>query len=307
MGIRDPSRPTKIKTQAVKLKCTLCGENKALADYYASKNPFHAATGKSPLCKGCIKSYIKHPQGYIDKDKLFDVLKNIDRAYIHSLWLEAEEVSDDPFGHYLSKLAHNSYGDARWEHSIFEAVDGKGVMTNGRAFAVTDAVRKRWGDGYSPEKYEAFEYKYNTLKNSLPEHSMLYTEAYVNYCKYQVLADFAAAGDNVSAAEKWASLAHRAADAAKITPKSLNGADLNGGLTTFGECARVIEKAKDMISVLPVFREKPRDKIDLAIENIVNHIRKSKGLEPVEHSEIYAFYDKRIKDYKLHGEADDDE
>lgn len=288
-----------VRNQPPQIKCTVCGCNKPYDQYYISKSKMHIATGRVPVCKICLKNNIYLTNGSIDKEALFDSLRQIDKPYICDLWQKSISTSAaDPFGYYMGALSRGAYSDYGWSDSKFED-DPENNSDINRQFVITDAIKRRWGVGFKADQYEGFETKYNLLKDSLPEQGTLHTEAYLNYCKYQVLADMGAAAGNVNEAKQYAELASKAAAAAKITPASI-AMDMSGE-TSFGEIARAVEQRLNWIELMPQFIEKPRDKLDVAIEIIVNSLRKAEGKQVVEYKEIYDFYNKRCKEYFDHG------
>ena len=275
-------------------KCSVCGRIKPYDQFYSSKSKMHIATGRVPVCKVCLKNNLYLMNGSIDKEALFDSLRAIDKPYIHNLWEKSLSTSADPLASYMASLSRGAFCDYTWADSKFED-DPENESDINRQFVVTDAMKRRWGVGFNVAQYEGFETKYDLLKDSLPEQSTLHTEAYLNYCKYQVLSDMAAAAGNVNEAKQYGELASKAAAAAKITPASL--AMESSGETSFGEIACAVEQRLNWIEMMPQFLEKPRDKLDVAIEIIVNSLRKAEGKSEVEYKEIYDFYKRRCREY----------
>lgn len=284
---------TSVSSRQHFIKCSVCGSSKPYEQFYISKSKMHSATGRVPVCKLCLKNSIYLDNGRIDMESLFDALRSIDKPYIHDVWIKSQNASD-PLGNYMSSLSRGVYSDYTWSDSKFED-DPDNPSDINRQFVVTDTMKRRWGVGFKPEQYEGFESKYNLLKDALPELSTLHTEAYLNYCKYQVLSDMAAAAGNVNEAKQYGELASKAAAAAKITPASL--AMESSGETSFGEIACAVEQRLNWIEMMPQFLEKPKDKIDVAIEIIVNSLRKAEGKPEVEYKEIYDFYNRRCQEY----------
>src|SRR5690606_34225780 len=103
---------------------------------------------------------------------------------------------------------------------------------------------------------------------------------------------------DVKDAKDWGALAQKAAQDAKINPSQLSKSDLTDGLDTFGQLVRTVEQAVDIIPILPVFKERPQDKVDFTLLCYINYVRDLKGLPLVEYEEIYKFYEQRKKDYE---------
>jgi hypothetical protein len=155
----------------------------------------------------------------------------------------------------------------------------------------------KWGEGYTIQEYNNFEKKYRLLKGNYLEQTAMHTEALLIYIRYRVKEEMATAEGNVKEAKEWGALADKAAQNAKINPSQLSKADLSGGLTTFGELSIAVEKAIDIVPILPKFKEKPQDKPDFTLWCYINYVRDLKGLPPCEYSEIYNFYNIRKAEY----------
>ena len=248
-------------------------------------------------------------RGQISIDKFKDTLKLINRPYLHDLWLVSLDDKMDTFGCYMKNLGLRQNRELAWEDSIFSIQDtNKQNNTHSiklSDFELTDEIIDKWGAGYKIEEYQAFERKYNLLKNNYPEKTAMHTEALLNYIRYRVKEELSTALGLVKEAKEWGGLAKDAATAAKINPSQLSKADLTEGLSTFGELVRAVEQAVDVIPILPKFKEKPQDKVDFTIWCYINYIRDLKGLPPCEYKDIYQFYEERKKEYAKHANKDD--
>lgn len=287
------------------LSCGSCGEPKKLSEFYISYNPIHL-TGRIPYCKLCLKKMIADNKGNVQLDKLKDALKLIDKPFIYNLWRSSLEQEGDTFGIYMKNLAlkHNrslGWADSRFLPEVENELNYDNVDINNTSseFIVSDEIIKKWGNGYLPEEYEAFEKKYNFLKNNYPEKTAMHTEALFKYIRYSCMEEIATSKKDVKAAKEWNEMANKAATAAKINPSQLSAADLQDGLSTFGQLARAVEQAIDIIPILPCYKEKPQDKPDFVLWCYINYIRDLKGLPPCEYKDIYKFYKDRVNDYKL--------
>ena len=164
-------------------------------------------------------------------------------------------------------------------------------------FNLTSEIVQKFGQGYTVAEYKAMVDKYNFLSQSYPDITNLHTEALVTYVRYKVKEEFAIASGDVDAAEKWANLATKAADKAKINPSQLSQNDLQGGLNSFSELMMAIEQSADIIPILPQFKFRPNDAVDFTIWCYVNYIRRAEGKPMVDYEEIYKFYDERKAEY----------
>ena len=164
-------------------------------------------------------------------------------------------------------------------------------------FEVTRAIVNRFGQGYTRTEYKAMVEKYDFLSQSYPDLTNLHTEALVTYIRYKVKEEFATAAGAIDEAEKWATLATKAADKAKLNPSQLSQNDLQGGLNSFSELMMAIEQSVDIIPILPQFKYRPNDAVDFTIWCYVNYIRKTEGKPLCEYEDVYHFYDKRKAEY----------
>lgn len=162
-------------------------------------------------------------------------------------------------------------------------------------FEVTSEIMHRWGEGYSRKEYKAFEEKYQFLSQSYANYSALHQEALLNYCRFKVKEELATSAGDVDAASSWASLATKAATNAKINPSQI-AEETDGGFS-FSEFNAAIERASDVIRVLPRFKSEPQDSVDMCIFVYVNYVASMLGKPPIEYSDVYKFYDDAVANY----------
>jgi hypothetical protein len=292
------------KKKLSQITCAACGETKKVSEYYVSYNPIHQ-TQRIPYCKSCLKNMICDENGNVQLERLKTTLQLIDRPFLYSVWKSALEDKMDTFGCYMKNLQmiqyrKLGYADSRFLPEVekelnYDTAKMEGIENN--EFIVTQEIMDKWGLGYKTEEYQAFEKKYNLLKNNYTEKTAMHTEALLNYIRYRVKEELSTAEGDVEAAKKWGSLAKDAATAAKINPSQLSKADLSDGLSTFSELSQAVEKAVDIIPILPRFKYRPNDALDFNIWCYVNYMRDLSGLPPCRYEDIYAFYDRRKEDY----------
>jgi hypothetical protein len=164
-------------------------------------------------------------------------------------------------------------------------------------FKVTQDIIRLFGPGYKTHVYKAMWDKYEFLKQSYPDVTNLHTEALVTYVRFKTQEELATARGDADEAKTWSDAAMKAADKAKINPSQLSQSDLQGGLNSFSELLQAVEKAVDVIPILPRFKYRPNDAIDFNIWCLVNYIRDLEGKPLCEYEDVYAFYDKRKAEY----------
>jgi len=304
---KKTSRPHK-KVDVQELTCIMCGETKKAGEFYQSFNPIHQI-GRLPYCKECLKNMCLDENGNINLENVKKMLKLIDRPFIYELFKTSMESGKDPIGMYMKNIAMQQYRYLGWKDSIFEPSNPEQNDNNisnlkNNNINITDDIVEFFGEGYSDEEYRAMYRKYNFLKNNYPEKTNMHIEALKTYVRFKVKEEFATARGDIGEAAKWAELATKAATNAKINPSQLSAADLQNGLSTFGQLVRAVEQAVDIIPILPRFKKKPKDSVDFNLWCYINYIRDLKGLPLVSYEEIYAFYEKRKREYIEQESAD---
>jgi hypothetical protein len=294
--------------EVIKKKCTSCQEDKRLTDFYMSGSPLHADK-KIPVCKSCLSAMFDE---HNIENSLKNILRQIDKPYIYDL-LETsiEENPNNIFGTYMKNISMPQYKGLTWNNSTLEP-SNKGDIEEKyniktEDFKVTSDLILKWGD-YSPEEIKAFERKYQMLKNNYQEKTAMHTEALLIYIRYRVKEEMATQKGDVREAKEWGALAQKAAQDAKINPSQLSKSDLSDGLDSFSQLVRSVEQAVDIIEILPKFKERPQDSVDMTIWCYINYIRDLKGLPLAEYKDIYAFVEERKKEYEnMIGNEENDE
>lgn len=307
-------RPKGSKNKKDKMQCNRCKEEKSISQFYKSNSPLF--NGYAPICKKCVKKYVDIE----DMETVYDMLRQLDIKFDIRYWNAAYEKGGNVFGNYL-RMANGlrQLKNYRWEDSVFEKeekeedlyINNNEIKEDNndttyqneeffdpRNYKPTVSDFDTWGYGYKPEEYYYFEKKYQQLKNNYPERTTLHREALLTYIRYKVKEELATARGEVKEAKEWGNLARNAAEAAKINPSQLSRADLSDGLDSFSQLTRSVEQAVDIIEILPNYKERPKDKVDVTLWCYINYVRDLNGLPPAEYSDIYKFYEERRKQYE---------
>lgn len=300
-----------------KIICIECNKAKPENQFYKTCSIL-ATKGKATVCKNCIKKKVD----YEDMKTIYKILQNMDIPFILGVWNTAEKSEQDTFGTYMRLInSFPQYKNMTWDNSNFTTTevshkiglsDEPKVAPN---ISNTDtkpkpkAVKKRlitadervilidkWGIGYSDEELYSFEKKYNLLKDNYPERTAMHTEALYSYIRFRVKEELATAKGDVAEAQKWGTLADKASEKAKLNPNQLSKADLSGGLNGFGELARAVEQAVDIVPVLPKFISSPNDDVDFTIWCYINYARRLMNMPEIEYEDIYRFYEEKKKE-----------
>lgn len=260
--------------------------------FYASNSPL---LKRYPVCKQCIEKNV-------DLNKLSEILgilQQLDYPYLPKVWTQvSEQYPDATLARYLAELKRNA-NTRKMRFSESEKIDeDKSGILDIEVDMVTDAMREKFGSNYSNEELLAMDKKYRFLQSSYDETTSMHTEAITSYVRYRVKEEMATERDDINSAKAWGALAEKSAVSAGITPQQLKKADLVGGITTFGELTQIIEENADgVIPVLPRYRPRPDDSIDMNIFMYINYARHLEGKDLCSYEDVYKFYDKRRDEY----------
>jgi len=281
--------------------CVQCNIKKISSKFYSSYNKIHN-NGIIPYCKDCISKNIRNVSGSIDISKVKDMLQLMDKPFLYDLWgttVNATQIKkQDVFGIYMKNIQMPQTRYLTWKDSIFlPAMEKKNEVNYDIEFTLNNEIILKWGNGYQLEEYQAFERKYEFLKNNYPEKTAMHTEALLKYIRYSVKEEMATASNDIGSAKEWGRLAKDSATAAKINPSQLSAIDLTDGLNAFGQLSKAVEQVQDIIGILPKFKQEPYDMPDFNMFCYINYIRDMQGLPLCAYEDIWKFYDERKKEY----------
>lgn len=312
-----------------KKTCTNCNRELSTLHFYVASNPLTSSDGKYVnICKDCIKAASLNLDGSLNIEAFKKMLMLIDRPFVPEVIdMTINEVENSPntkkqtndiVGKYMKNISSlPRYSKLTFMESI-KLSEGNPVTpttislserkTHGKNseevfvsqdndFIVTEEMIDRFGEGYTKSQYRKMQKKYDKLKQNYQLTTNLHEEALATYVRFKVREEEATANGDVASADKWSRAAQDAAEKAKLTPKQLTQADLQGGITTISEISKAVEEATDIIEILPRFKYAPNDAPDFIIWCYINFCRKLKGLPEVDYEEVYAFYDRKKEEY----------
>jgi hypothetical protein len=301
-------KPT-IKVEHDRLYCRKCEETKSDSNFYSATSEVDS-NGKMSVCKSCInEQYDRFFKRFNDMTtaiyktcQLFDVrFSNQAFDALKSHMMKTIEKGGElkaPFGTYKSKLSStgktNGITDMDFIHSD-KMVDNEDEFEEDYEFD-NDDLKLKWGD-YPNNTLVRFERKYDFLKSNYNEKTSMHTEAIYKYVRYSVLEEIANEEGDTASAKTYNGLANSAATAAKINPSQLSKADLMDGLNSFSELSSAVERAVDVVKILPKFKYRANDALDFTIWCYINYERNLNGLPEVPYEEVYAFYDRKVEEY----------
>jgi hypothetical protein len=162
--------------------CSACGLPKKSTEFYASYSVYHAATQKVPFCKDCVKKMSVDELNKLDIEKLKNVLKQINKPFIHTLLQSTfNEVNDNSNGIEIVGIYMKSinslpqYKKLGWEDSIFEKVEIQSTevkFTQEDLQNQKDIVRLLKYDPFIDENNDIKLYLYNRLIDFLDENTL---------------------------------------------------------------------------------------------------------------------------------------
>lgn len=319
---------TRQKSPIGEKECCNCHKVRKLGDFYMASNPKTSSDGKVVnVCKICVKKESLKQDGTINIDKFKEMLMLMDKPYAPSaldsaisetnIAIESGVGRKDLIGNYFKNIATLSqYSKITFLQSIQMLENGNTHISSAVTstekrqkekeeiyikqvddFVVTDDLLDLFGEGYTKTEYRLMKKKYDTLKVNYSMQTNLHQEALATYVRFKVKEELATASGNVGEAEKWSKAAQDAADKARLTPKQLTQADLQGGISSFSEIFKAVEQSIDVIPILPRFKTRPNDALDFVIWCYINYARNLQGLPECEYEDIYKFYDKKKEEY----------
>ena len=267
-----------------------------------------------PYYKDLIESAItgfKNEHSYVEDNKVQYYGKEILQRYFRLIAMRQdinksyEDSEKDNFIHPTSNTPKSTkekiakkYADIT-DNRIPTAnkKDEEIVNTEDDNFEVTQDMIDMFGEGYTRIEYKNMYKKYNDMQKNYTIQTNIHKEALLTYVRFKVKEELATAKGDVQEAQKWYSAAQDAADKAKLTPKQLSKADLQGGITNFSDIFKAVEEANERIPIFPEFKYRPNDAVDFILWCYINYERNLNGLPEVKYSDIYKFYDEKKKEY----------
>lgn len=267
-----------------------------------------------PYYKDLIESAItgfKNEHSYVEDNKVQYYGKEILQRYFRLIAMRQdinksyEDSEKDNFIHPTSNTPKSTkekiakkYADITDNRiSTTNKKDEEIVNTEDDNFEVTQDMIDMFGEGYTRIEYKNMYKKYNDMQKNYTIQTNIHKEALLTYVRFKVKEELATAKGDVQEAQKWYSAAQDAADKAKLTPKQLSKADLQGGIVNFSDIFAAVEGAKERIKIFPEFRYQPKDAADFIIWCYINYERRLNNMPEVEYKDIYAFYDEKKREY----------
>ena len=187
--------------------------------------------------------------------------------------------------------------NAEYKKDLTKKKNEEIISSDEDVFEVSQDMIDMFGEGYSRIEYKNMYKKYNDMQKNYTIQTNIHKEALLTYVRFKVKEELATAKGDVQEAQKWYQAAQDAADKAKLTPKQLSKADLQGGITNFSDIFKAVEEANERIPIFPEFRYRPNDAVDFILWCYVNYERNLNSMPEVKYSDLYKFYDEKKQEY----------
>ena len=243
--------------------------------------------------KDIIGLYFKNTMLRQNRDKSFaDSEKD---GFIHNNGNSTNQEKDRIIKKYMSASSDDI--SSKEQYAKKEIVEEPIVSSKKKDFVVTDDMITLFGEGYTKTEYMKMYQKYSEMKQTYVIQTSIHKEALVTYVRFKVKEEMATAKGDVGEAKKWFDAAQTAAEQGKLTAKQISKEDLQGGIVNFSDIFTAVEGAKERIKIFPEFKYQPKDAADFIIWCYVNYERNLNNMPEVEYKDIYAFYDRKKKEY----------
>lgn len=192
------------------IKCCKCQDlDKTIDDFYASNSSLYA-NKHLPICKDCLNRLYKtyalqwnDPKRAIKRIcSAFDLYYN-DKAF--DACIKSAKTSIPSFGSYFKKLnmaqcKNKTFDDSIEEGFIFvtqeddadnEIIEENNLEQDANTSTVSEAVRVKWGDGFTDQEYKMLQNHYKYLKKCNPNSDDT-QESFINeLCFYKMMQEIA--------------------------------------------------------------------------------------------------------------------
>lgn len=155
----------KNQTNVDTLECLFCGKDVSLTTNVCYKHNNDGFEREFfPVHKNCIQKYMGNNKDVGYSDKVIDILRMLNRPYIHSSWIKNE----CNFGKYLKELSLSQNKSLTFRDSEFATNPTKNITDN----SISDELRMFWR-GYSDEDIKELDFNFSTLTEGYESESLV--------------------------------------------------------------------------------------------------------------------------------------
>lgn len=294
--------------------CSECNEFKKPKDFYKS---FGNKSGVTFMCKKCLCNACTNKDNkMIDREKMIEALRKIDRPFIEALYVKNVNKSTNPqnvIGGYMKDTSLPQYKNATFSDSSFYTiekqnnVEEKPTIINTK-IALSSEERSRlldkWGE-FGDDELVKFERRYKAMSKSYQILSQMHEDSLIHVCRLEVFYTTALQEKNAADIKLFGEQLTKAKQEAKLNPNQLSKNDLTStGANSFGEVSRLVASSREQIKLRMKYLRHPQDEIDFSIMCYINNLRESKGLRPASYEEIHQYYIDKIEKFNKRFNAD---
>lgn len=283
--------------------------------YVAKGENIYSKIGKILVCKDCCARLFQDYYLKYNDEKLatYYTCRKLDIAFVNGIYESAYEESGKTwnkiFGLYMK--TYSSLGNVNGVASCFdnsedynmtsEEVDDENNIADIRNVKLSKKklteLQDKYGYGFEAEEYLNFEIKYKKLSIGYKEKTALHTERLITYIIHKVKEEMATAKGEVSEAEKWAKIAQKDAQDAKLNVSQLSKSDITGGVDLLPQLVEAVEEMVSVIPIMPKLKTIPYDDVDMNIYALVNYYRRLEDKPAVKYEDVWRFYDEFFSEH----------
>ena len=224
--------------------CSGCGKNKKNKDFYRSYvNP---NSNVLPFCKECCVNKGLNNDGNLDIEKFKSMLMQVDRPYIHSLFvsnINKYPILKSAIGFYFKDIGMTQNRSLKYKDSIFEGDSDKKIDNDLVASqSVPSELVAKWGNNYNHKQISKLENFLKDMRNSYDVKTASHKDYLHKICKVSLKMDEALDNDNVGEFEKLSRVYDNLMKSAKFTAVQRSAVDDTGGFATFCEFIEQLER-----------------------------------------------------------------
>lgn len=138
-----------------------CKKNNGLLDekdFYSTTNEEIFHNGKLPICKHCLKAYVRNTNKEIDLDKFKKVLQIYDIPFYEKEWNASLNGSKEVLGSYM-RIVYLNYKDKHWKDG--DITDKKLIYDESDIGKLSEReLLNKWGSGFSLDELQWLENNY---------------------------------------------------------------------------------------------------------------------------------------------------
>lgn len=224
-----------------KIRCTDCGNEKGLADFYTSNSPFHKSTGKLHICKQCFWDFVND-----DIEKLKNALRMVDKPFLVDILQSAKDESEGTNKNiiklYMKNIGMPQYKSCTWADSISNNEKEFNIQIEESNGFDEDSLFKKWGRGYSASDLEYLENFFTEYSHSYATDTPVQVNLYKNIAKVHLQAEKELSANQTKSFKELMELSSKLHNDGNIKPIQSTGANEDKGVSTYGLWIKTIEQ-----------------------------------------------------------------